>query len=185
MENSKDKALIKLDDIKTFEMLFTQYYQSLVNYSFTLVKNTGEAEDIVQQVYITVWQKRDDIDIHTSPRAFLYKSVYNASLNRIKQNAIRAAYSDDVKQTATGIDATDTLEAKELNNKIQTAIAQLPEQCGKIFKMSRYGHLKYHEIAAELGISAKTVENQMGKALKLLRVSLKEYIPLLILITQF
>jgi RNA polymerase sigma-70 factor, ECF subfamily len=185
MENSKEKELFKLDDIKAFEMLFNQYYKPLVNYSFTLLKDTGEAEDIVQQVYINVWQKRDELDIHTSPRAFLYKSVYNASLNRIKQNNVRNAYAADAKVTAPIADEADTVVAKELKQKIDFAIEQLPEQCGKIFKMSRYGNLKYQEIANELGISVKTVENQMGKALKTLRVTLKEYMPLLILFTQF
>lgn len=185
MENSKEKELFKLDYIKAFEMLFNQYYKPLVNYSFTLLKDTGEAEDIVQQVYINVWQKRDELDIHTSPRAFLYKSVYNASLNRIKQNAVRASYSADAKQTAAVADTADAVVAKELKQKIDVAIDQLPEQCGKIFKMSRYGNLKYQEIANELGISIKTVENQMGKALKTLRITLKEYMPLLILFTQF
>jgi len=184
MENSKEKALFELKDIKAFEMLFNQYYKPLVNYSFTLLKDTGEAEDVVQQVYISMWQKREEIGIHSSPRAFLYKSVYNASLNRIKQNNVRTAFADDVRQTATEAYAADTLVAKELKQKIDAAIDQLPEQCGKIFKMSRYENLKYQQIADAMGLSVKTVENQMGKALKILRTELKEYMPLLILFTQ-
>ncbi|MGV3596214.1 MAG: RNA polymerase sigma-70 factor [Bacteroidota bacterium] len=184
MENSKEKALFELKDIKAFEMLFNQYYKPLVNYSFTFLKDPGEAEDVVQQVYINVWQKRDELDIHTSLRAFLYKSVHNACLNRIKQMAVRESYAADSMRTATVEHTADVVVAKELKQKIDDAIDQLPEQCGKIFKMSRYGNLKYQQIADTLGISVKTVENQMGKALKILRTELKEYMPLLILFTQ-
>ena len=162
MENGKEKALFELKDIKAFEMLFNQYHKPLVNYGYTLLKDAGEVEDVVQQVYINVWQKREELRIHTSLRAFLYKSVHNASLNRIKQMAVRASYSADAQQTSSAEYAEDTVVAKELKQKIENAIEQLPEQCGKIFKMSRYGNLKYQQIADTLGLSVKTVENRDG-----------------------
>jgi RNA polymerase sigma-70 factor, ECF subfamily len=169
-------------DLKTFEMIFRDYYKPLVHYGATILKDADETEDIVQQVFVSVWEKRTQLGIHTSIRALLYKAVHNACLNRIKHYKVRAAHAEEWKATQPGqADASDHLQAEELNVRINTAIEALPEQCRKIFRMSRFEHLKYQEIADQLGLSVKTVENQMGKALKVIRESLKDYLPLLIL----
>lgn len=176
----KNKTEIKETiDIKGFEMLFNEYYRSLVNYGNTFIKNRDEAEDIVQQVFVSVWEKREEIKIHSSVRSMLYTSVYNACLNKIKHKKVRKVYADEV--LLTQYDHQDEIIlANELEEKIEKAIAFLPEQCGKIFRMSRFEQLKYQEIADQLGLSVKTVENQMGKGLRLMRESLKDYISILI-----
>lgn len=162
-------------------MVFRDYYQPLVQYGNTFLKDADETEDVVQQVFVSVWEKRSQLEIHTSIRAFLYKAVHNACLNRIKHYKIRAVHAGEWKATQTDAVAPDQLEADELQEKISAAIALLPEQCARIFKLSRFEHLKYQEIADQLGLSVKTVENQMGKALKVIRESLKDYLPLFIL----
>lgn len=179
----KDSELIhkfKLGDVGAFEALFNSYYQALVGYGRTIMKDQDEAEDIVQQVFVSVWEKRSGLVVHTSFRAMLYKAVYNSCLNRIKHGEVRRGYAKEVIMTSSSSFSQQDVQYKELQKRINDAIDQLPEQCAKIFKMSRFEELKYQEIADKLSLSIKTVENQMGKALKLMRENMKDYLMLLI-----
>ncbi len=162
-------------------MVFRDYYTPLVRYGNTFLKDTDETEDVVQQVFVSMWEKRAQLDIHTSVRAVLYRAVHNACLNRLKHQKVRRDYAGDWKNTQSDSEQTDALEAAELQERINRAIETMPEQCARIFKMSRFEQLKYQEIADQLGLSVKTVENQMGKALKIIREALKDYLPLFIL----
>ena len=136
---------------------------------------------IVQQVFVSLWEKRTQLDIHTSMRAVLYKAVQNACLNKIKHLKVRKNYAEELKATGVFEDSSEPAQLNELNERIRMAMETMPEQCGRIFKMSRFEQLRYQEIADQLGLSVKTVENQMGKALKIVREELKDYLPLLIL----
>lgn len=182
VEEKQVIAQVVTGDLNTFEMVFRDYYKPLVRYGNTFLKDTDETEDVVQQVFVSLWEKRTQLDIHTSIRAVLYKSVQNACLNKIKHLKVRSAYAEDWKATQSEMQTSDSVQAKELNEQIQLAIEGMPEQCGRIFKMSRFEQLRYQEIADQLGLSVKTVENQMGKALKIVREELKDYLPLLILL---
>lgn len=162
-------------------MVFRDYYTPLVRYGNTFLKDSDETEDVVQQVFVSLWEKRTQLDIHTSVRAVLYRAVHNACLNRLKHQKVRGDYASDWKSTQSDSEQTDALEAAELQERINRAIEGMPEQCARIFKMSRFEQLKYQEIADQLGLSIKTVENQMGKALKIIREALKDYLPLFIL----
>jgi RNA polymerase sigma-70 factor, ECF subfamily len=173
------------EDGKSFETEFHAHYKALVVYATTILKEQAEAEDMVQQVFISLWEKRNNINIHTSLRALLYKSVYNACLNRIKQLNVRKNYAKEIMITSETASTSEQLQHKELQLKIETALQQLPEQCAKIFKMSRFEQLKYQEIADQLGLSIKTIENQMGKALKIMREQLKEYLPILFILLSY
>lgn len=181
VDPSEVTSELKTGNLKTFEMIFNQYYQPLVQYGNTIMKDRDEAEDLVQQVFISVWEKRENIEVHTSLRALLYKAVHNACLNRIKQQKVRREHISSPELAQPAHVHTDPLQEKELEHRIEAAISLLPEQCAKIFRLSRFEQLKYQEIADKLGLSVKTIENQMGKALKLMRESLREYLPLLIL----
>ena len=125
--------------------------------------------------------KKDTLEIQTSLKAYLYRAVHNAGLNRVKQNAVRKTYAADARFTMS-LYTDETGEPDELKEKINQAIDHLPEQCGKIFRMSRFEEMKYQEIADALDISVKTVENQMGKALKILRETLRDYLSVLLII---
>lgn len=162
-------------------MVFREYYQPLVRYGHTFLRDSAETEDVVQQVFVSLWEKREQTDIHTSIRSVLYASVRNACLNKLKHQKVRDAYATEVKHTQTDEDVSDSAQLNELNQRIEEAISDLPEQCARIFRMSRFEQLRYQEIADQLGISVKTVENQMGKALKRVRESLADYLPLLLL----
>lgn len=184
MLNKEEKSIgfNHLNDLQSFEVFFNTHYHALVHYANTILNDIDDAEDKVQHVFINLWEKRMTLELHTSPRAFLYRSVHNACLNALKSKKVRMDYSLQMQNSQSFTPPAVGLEEKDLQNKINAAIQSLPAQCGIIFKKSRFEHLKYQEIADELGLSVKTVENQMGKALKLLREQLKDYLPFYVFI---
>ena len=167
-----------------FEKVFTTYYEALHAYAFTILGDKDMAEELVQEVFFTVWTKRDKLDIQSSLKAYLYKSVFNECMDHLKHRKHKAIHSSYVlhqaKTASFAEDADRRADLKDLEKKLQTALNDLPEQCRTIFQLSRFEGLKYQEIALHLGLSVKTVEAQMGKALKRLRISLAEFLPLLI-----
>jgi RNA polymerase sigma-70 factor (family 1) len=172
---------IYLDDIRSgnqqaFEKVFRQLYAPLCHYAHNLLHNKDEAEDLVQNTFVHFWEKRQEITVIGSLKAYLYKAVYNHSLNKIKHWGIRQEHQSYVQHSYTEASLDHTLAATELQAGINKALSKLPEQCAKVFGMSRFDELKYQEIADILGISVKTVENQMGKALKIMRAELAEYL---------
>lgn len=178
---------IKSGDEKALEMLFKEYYQPLCRYANSYLPDPDEAEEVVQNCFIKFWEKREKIDIQSSVKSYLYQIIRNACLNEIKHQKVKRNYSEMVIQK--GEDFGGASDEKtihdELEAKIRLAIQKLPQQCRLIFTMSRFEDLKYQEIADQLNISIKTVENQMGKALKMMRIQLQEYLPFIILFIQF
>lgn len=186
MEVSVDQLIttLKSGDITAFEMLFRTYYQPLCNYAYTFVQDRDEAEEIVQSTFLNVWEKRDNLSIHTGVKPYLYAMVRNASLNVLKHEKIKQQHvTMELAVAERSVESvTRTVMASELETKIYKAMDKLPEQCRLVFKLSRFEELKYSEIAEQLDISIKTVENQMGKALKIMRDQLRDYLPLLIVL---
>lgn len=168
---------------RIFEETFRKYYQSLCNYANSILKETDEAEEVVQNLFLSIWEKRSDLEISISLKSYLYRAVHNHCLNRIKHLKVREEYQQYAVNfyDASYESVSHTVMKNELETKIEEAIRKLPEQCRLIFRMSRFEELKYHEIAEQLELSPKTVENQIGKALKILRVELAEYLPLIII----
>lgn len=174
-------------DVNAFEMIFKSYYPVLCNYAYTYLKDKEEAEEIVQNVFLNVWEKRSQISIQSSLKSYLYQTVRNTCLNVIKHEKVKRKHQEEtlaIKDRAYEA-VSDRVIGKELEEKIALAIQSLPEQCRIVFTMSRFEELKYAEIASELNISVKTVENQIGKALKIMREQLKEYLPLVLIFFQF
>jgi RNA polymerase sigma-70 factor (ECF subfamily) len=169
-------------DITAFEMYFRTYYQPLCNYAYTFLQDRAESEEIVQTTFLSVWEKRTSLNIKTSPKSYLYAMVRNACLNVIKHEKIKQRYvGEELALADQGYESvSQTISSNELETRIQTAIEVLPEQCRLVFKLSRFEELKYSEIAEQLDISVKTVENHMGKALKIMREQLKDYLPIII-----
>lgn len=185
----KDKKEIKReqelkDEMADYKLIFSQYYESLVRYCNTIVRDIDESEDIVQEVFVKLWEKRESINVHTSLKSMLYTAVYNAGVNYIKHRKVISSFAQDAVKTGDISGNADDMVQDEMRVKIEKAIEQLPEQCGKIFRMSRQDELKYREIADKLNLSVKTIENQMGKALSLMREHLKEFLTLLIFLLQ-
>jgi len=181
-----DQLMTKLQagDISAFEMLFKTYYQPLCNYAYSFVQDRDEAEEIVQATFLSVWEKRDNLAIHTGVKPYLYAMVRNASLNVLKHDKIKQQHAAmELAVAERSVESVArTVMASELENRIFKALDKLPEQCRLVFKLSRFEELKYAEIAEQLNISVKTVENQMGKALRIMREQLKDYLPLLLVL---
>ncbi len=168
---------------RVFETVFRKHYQALCNYSCNILKDMDDAEEIVQGVFLKFWEQRQEIEITVSLKSYLYRAVHNTCLNRIKHLKVQEVYRQHIGDVMenTFDSATDLLDKNELEIRIAEALEKLPEQCRLIFKMSRFEELKYQEIANQLGLSIKTVENQIGKALKIMRAELADYLPLILL----
>ncbi|SHM79678.1 RNA polymerase sigma-70 factor [Mucilaginibacter sp. OK098] len=176
------------DDLSTnnevvFEHLFKKHFRELHAYGFSLLKDWDVAEEIVQGMFLKLWERNEAVQIRTSIKSYLYKSVYHDSLNYLRGQKVQLKY-----QTTTAYsmknhtdDAAGKLTMSELEQHLQQALSKLPEKCRAIFHLSRFEELKYQEIASQLEISIKTVETHMGKALRILRKEMKEFLPIIAL----
>ncbi len=162
-----------------FEMLFKTHYKALLAYAFVILKDEDDAEEIVQQLFLKFWEKRELLSVQTSLKAYLYKCVYHDSLNYLKHQKVKTKYQDFTQHSMNNT-YNDRLEVTELQEQINLALNDLPEQCRTIFQMSRFEELKYREIAEALGLSIKTVENQMGKALRIMRIKLADFLVIIL-----
>lgn len=169
----KDEEKEWPEDQEAFlESLFHTYYKILCRFSFRIVHDKDKAEDVVQTCFVNLWQKKDSINIQSSFKSYLYRSVYNRSINEYTRS--RKIIQEDISvlnevSSSVSEDPELLLQAKETQQKIDQAISFMPDGCRTIFLLSREEQLSYKEIAETLGISVKTVENQMGKALRILR----------------
>lgn len=183
MDNTSAPTLMHVDDTHVFEHLFKTHFRALHTYAYTIVREEMTAEEMVQNVFCKLWEKKQQITIQTSAKAYLYRAVYHECLNYLRHQKIKAAYQAYATQSMEHNDsAAHKVSLRELEEKIGTALNDLPEQCRTIFQMSRFEDLKYREIAEQLGLSIKTVENQMGKALRLMRLKLVDFLPAFLLL---
>ena len=173
---------IKLDK-RTFEELFRSFFPSLVLFAQKYVPDQDTAKDIVHNVFINLWEKRQQVDTDSPLKSYLFTSVHNRCLNYIRDQ--KKFDKDETRfqrlDSTEFSDGVDRLEEQELEQRIFDALQALPEKCREIFNMNRFEGLKYAEIAQKLGISVKTVETQMSKALKILREKLIDYLGMIIL----
>jgi RNA polymerase sigma-70 factor (family 1) len=156
------QALIEnqLGDEASFERMFKTHYARLCAFAATMIDDRDEAEEVVQTMFCRLWEQRDALDITISVQAYLFRSVRNACLNHIKKMQIRETYKvmnlENLNQNPEY--QPDRTTHSELSKKIEQAIADLPEQCRLVFKMSRFEELKYKEIAEQLGSNAYCVD---------------------------
>jgi RNA polymerase sigma-70 factor (ECF subfamily) len=167
---------LKNNNEVAFEQLFHKYYASLCLFTSQFLHDREKAEEIVQEVFVKIWSKREKLEINTSVRNYLLFSVRNRCLNLLQHEKVEKRYS---RQAQVGSpyeqDLTPYFMEVGLRQKIEESIGLLPEKRREIFRLSREKGLRYHEIADRLSISVKTVETQMGLALKQLREMLKDY----------
>lgn len=163
-----------------FEIIFKSHFKDLHRYAFRFLEDSAISEEIVQQVFMKLWEKEWEAAIHTSLKSYLYRAVYNESLNTLKREQLRRKYQDyqALHENETGFEEAGD---KELRSQLHVALSQLPEKSRVIFEMSRFQELKYKEIASSLSLSIKTVEGHMSKALRHLRLHLSDYLTLLII----
>jgi len=166
---------LKVGDQQAFKVLFQKYYSALCHYGFQLLQDSEMAEEIVQELFVRIWEKRESLTIESSVKHYLFISVKNQCLNHLQHQKIRRQYADKMmKSSEQEIDTEQYFMEVELIKRIEKSIESLPPKRQEIFRLSREQGLKYKEIAEELNISIKTVEAQMGLALKFLRAELKE-----------
>lgn len=175
--------LLKAGDTRVFEWLFKQYYAALRIYAHRLVGELDLSEEVVAASFAAVWERRSRIDFDHSVKSYLFRTVHNRCLNHIKQQQVRKRYERYLlEQSLPGAEEAEaelSLGADDLRREIGLALDELPEKCRQIFLLSRFGNKKYHEIAAMLELSPKTVETQMSIALRKLRERLREWLPVL------
>ena len=170
-------------DEPAFEKLFREYFTSLMAFSRRILGDEDDAKEVVHQVFIKLWERRSEIDLSTSLKSYLFTAVNNRSLNMIRDR--RKFSSEEVPERVGEWDVSAQLESMELEKQIREVIDSLPERCRVIFELNRYDGLKYAEIATQLDISVKTVENQISKALKILREQLAKYLTILLWLILF
>ncbi|MBD0375159.1 MAG: RNA polymerase sigma-70 factor [Flavisolibacter sp.] len=170
-------------DEAAFEQVFKTYFKTLHSYALSLLKEEATAEEMVQNVFFKLWERAEHLSLSGTVAAYLYRAVHNECMNYLKHRKVKATHQQYLAWSTKG--NTDSvsgkLSGKELENRLQQAINELPEQCRIIFQLSRFEELRYREIAEHLDLSVKTVENQMGKALKYLRAKLSPFLPAVIL----
>jgi RNA polymerase sigma-70 factor, ECF subfamily len=184
MELSETRLIAQLAkrDEAAFEQVFKTHFKNLHAYACSILKDEIAAEEMVQNVFCKIWERADTLSIGGSLAAYLYRAVNNESLNHLKHQKVKAAHALHVAYVGGEQRETPSkmLQAKELESRLHRALNDLPEQCRTIFQLSRFEELRYREIADRMGLSVKTVENQMGKALRILREKLADLLPLVI-----
>jgi RNA polymerase sigma-70 factor, ECF subfamily len=167
----------RLDKIN-FEKLFNELYPALCRCAIQFVRIPEIAEDIVQEQFVDLWEKRESLIIHTSLKAYLYKSVKNKSIDYLRSKFakiqfVQEEFSHNLREESNPL---KIMEEQELDSAITEAIEELPEKCYTVFSLSRFGDLTNRQIAEELRISEKTVENQITIAIKKIRLSIESYL---------
>lgn len=157
-----------------FNKLFDDYYTVLCFFANKYLNDMDLSRSLVQEVFVDIWVKREKLYINHTVKSYLYKSVKNRAIDHLRKEKEKIHLSESIENVQQ-IPFHDLLEEAELNDRINSAINKLPEKCRAIFVLCRFEGLKYIEIATQLNISVKTVEMQMGIALKKLRKNISDY----------
>jgi len=160
-----------------FESIFKSYYPQLVGVAESMIRDRQAAEDVVQDVMVELWRRRENMDVDTSLRAYLFRAARNRALNHLRHQKIAPRADPEVTEAVASPASDREFETREINRALRIAVQGLPERCREVFELSRVRGLPYAEIARVLQISVKTVEAQMGKALRVLREALAPHLP--------
>ena len=173
---------IKALDKASFEMLFRNHFSGLCFFAQKYVKDFEASREIVQDAFLSLWEKREIIDMDRPVKSYLTMVIHNKCTNYLRDNHKFDKNILDIENLldVPEYEGSDTMVEDELKTKIDSAIAELPDKCREVFVLNRYENLKYQEIANQLQISVKTVETQMSKALQHMRVRLAEYVTVFI-----
>ena len=179
IENTKTR------EEQAFELIFRRYYVRLCGFANKFIGDTAESEEIVQEAFLRIWNKRDRLNLDDDIRPYLFKSVQNLCYNFIEHQKVADKYYQIIeevyKNRKKDYQTFESVMYSELQAKVDEVIESLPQKCKEIFCLSRWDGLKYSEIAEKLQISVKTVETQMSRALVILRKELKDYLVFMII----
>ena len=178
---------LKNDDQSAFTIIFTKYYSDLVRFSFGFTRNSDSSEEIVQEVFLKLWENRSTLDIHTSLKSYLLKNVQNRSIDSLRHATITNKYAAVVLDhpLLSQNDTEDYILFSELEASFNQAMENMPALYAEVFRLSRIETLNYQEIASKLKVSVRTVEVRISKALSLLRAELKDYLLIGMIIYYF
>lgn len=163
---------LKDGDILAFDQIYGLFSHKLFSFVFKIVKNDDEAEDIVQEVFVRIWESRDRLNDHHQLSSFLFTIAYNNSIDLIRKRINVSKYLEHLKHSSIiqeNSSTTSEIEFNDLSRQVENLIAVLPERQRQVYQLHREKGLSYQQIAGQLGISKNTVENHMVKALKFLR----------------
>ncbi|MCH8494692.1 MAG: RNA polymerase sigma-70 factor [Balneolales bacterium] len=170
-------ARIQRGDKEAFAMIYRLYFTSLCEFSFYMTKDAEVAKELVQDAFLAIWEQRSDWSPQSTVRSYLFKAVKNRSLDFLKHQKVVRKWEDNSKSSQVDVtEDEDRLTRQQLANAINKEIERLPPKSRIIFLMSRQQGFTYNEIAEIQGISVKTVETQIGRALKKLRTTLKDFL---------
>ena len=176
---------LKAGNKLAFEKLFKYYYGPLCVYASQIIRDDVSAEEIVQDFFVKFWERKNHIKIESSLKSYFFRSIKNLCLNRIKHEQIKLLHANKIISESEQNGFGDHFIEVDLKKDIEESIAALPEKRREIFRLSREEGLKYREIAEKMSISVKTVEAQMGLAIKTLRDKLKKYNSFLFIFMPF
>lgn len=161
-----------------FDTIFHAHYARLVGLAESMLHDRASAEEVVQDVMLELWRRRGDIQLQSSLNAYLYRSTRNRALNQLRHARVQRRAEPYLIDDAGSSSPTDRdVLQEEIDVALRAAVASLPDRCREVFELSRVNGLRYAEIAETMGISIKTVEAQMGKALRILRERLAAWLP--------
>ncbi len=174
---------MKAGNKDSFNYFFDYYYSGLCIYAKNFTGDLDISEEVVQDVFVRFWEKRQNIEIESSVRFYLFRTVYNQCMNLLKHKKIERNYIQNQKNREDNLyeEQWSLYNETELRQALDNAISKLPERCREVFVLSRFENLKNKEIAEKLGITEKTVENQINKALRVLKTELKDFLPLFLM----
>ena len=173
---------LALTNLSSFENLFRSQHRALVGSAYRILNDSAGAEDVVQDVFLKLWQKREEISVEENLQAYLHRAVTNHAINIYKhQYRQLIQHTDEFPEQTNTATASTNLQTQELSERIEKAIATMPDSCRGVFTLSRFEEMSYKEIAEHLEISVKTVEKHMSNALKHLR----KYLPFFVLAKLF
>ncbi len=165
-------------DLKAFEVLFKTWFAPLCRAVNRLVKDKTLSEDLVQDVFVKAWNNRANLDLSQPVKSYLFKAAVNTALNHLEARKKDFSLDDlDFDRGLSGTTAIDhQVQFKEVQQVLEQSLELLPPKCKAVFVLIKYEGMSYAEAAESLGISVKTIENQMGKALKHMREHMQEYL---------
>lgn len=188
-EHIDEKLIAKFrdGDMIAFQKIYNSFCEPLYRFTYSYLKDSFEAEEIVQDVFLKVWEKRAEVDVQKSFKSYLYRITVNKIFNELKHRVVKQKYEQHaLKFDHTTIETPESsIEFQELNTKLEQLLSKLPEQQRNIFIMSRWKGLPNAEIAENLNISIRTVENQIYRACKFVKLHLNDDYPLVILLIVF
>jgi RNA polymerase sigma-70 factor (family 1) len=178
--------LLKDGELSAFNTLFNRYQKKAYRMALYRLREKEAAEEVVQELFVNLWIRRDKIVITQTFASYLFTALKYTILNYIRHEAVRDKYVAFIEKDLSELDDStqEQISADDFESNLDNAIKDLPDQCGKVFTMRHKEQYSVKEIAENLSISPNTVKNHLSKAQKLLRLQLKEFLPLLIFILE-